>query len=110
MFLGLAPGRQASPAALIVFGFFLTVVAVEPARGSIWNVRNFYGLLHLVEREAADPDKHNLQLKHGRIAHGLQYQTESKRREPTSYYGRKSGIGLVLQHHRRDSSRRGRTG
>jgi hypothetical protein len=104
-------GTASLPAALIVFGFFLTVVAVEPARGSIWNVRNFYGLLHLVEREAADPDKHNLQLKHGRIAHGLQYQTESKRREPTSYYGRKSGIGLVLQHHpARDSSRRGKSG
>ncbi|OGW59408.1 MAG: hypothetical protein A2V83_00965, partial [Nitrospirae bacterium RBG_16_64_22] len=86
-------------AALAVFGLILAVTAAEPARGSIWNVRNFYGLLHLVEREAADPGKHNIQLKHGRIAHGLQYQSDSKRREPTSYYGRQSGIGLVLQHH-----------
>lgn len=92
-------GTASLPAALIVFGFLLVIVAAEPVRGSIWNVRNFYGLLHLVEREAADPGRHNLQLKHGRIAHGLQFQADSKRREPTSYYGRKSGIGLVLQHH-----------
>ncbi len=92
-------GTASLAAALAVFGFFLVIVAAEPARGSIWNVRNFYGLLHLVEREAAEPGKHNIQLKHGRIAHGLQYQADSKRREPTSYYGRKSGIGLVLKHH-----------
>ncbi|MBI3392083.1 MAG: hypothetical protein HY039_02735, partial [Nitrospirae bacterium] len=92
-------GTASLAAALAVFGLLLALVAAEPARGSIWSVRNFYGLLHLVEREAADSDQHNLQLKHGRIAHGLQYQTDSKRREPTSYYGRKSGIGLVLQHH-----------
>ncbi len=66
--------------------------------------RNFYGVLTVEKINGDDPEEARLDLRHGRIVHGFQYQSAEKRREPTSYYTQESGIGLALLHHpRRDS-------
>ncbi|MCA9709673.1 MAG: ferrichrome ABC transporter permease, partial [Myxococcales bacterium] len=39
--------------------------------------------------------------RHGRIIHGLQYQDPQLAREPTTYYGPGSGIGLAIHTHPR---------
>src|SRR5271167_1592222 len=44
-------------------------------------------------------------LRHGQIIHGEQYSAADKRREPTTYYGRDSAIGLTLLNHPRRFAR-----
>ncbi len=63
----------------------------------LWERRNFYGAISVVERNGQDAELHARYLTHGRITHGMQFQAEDKRRLPTSYFGRESGIGQTLQ-------------
>jgi hypothetical protein len=48
-----------------------------------------------------DPDFEALTLTHGRINHGEQFKDPQRRRQPSSYYGGDSGIGLAIEHHPR---------
>ena len=63
--------------------------------------RNFYGVLTVEEKHEVDPNLRRLDLRHGRIVHGFQYQAPEKRRIPTTYYSDTSGIGLLLRNHPR---------
>ena len=63
--------------------------------------RNFYGVLTVETINAESPELCRLNLRHGRIIHGFQYQSPDKRRIATTYYGKASGIGLALLHHPR---------
>ncbi len=56
--------------------------------------RNFYGVKEVVELGAHRPTR---SLLHGSTTHGMQFQDESGRPEPTTYYARESGIGQLLQ-------------
>jgi hypothetical protein len=87
--------------ALGVLGFVFISQATLSLADSVWVSRNFYGVLVVKERDQDDPQEHLFRLRHGRITHGLQYQAANKRYLPTSYYGRKSGIGLALLNHPR---------
>ena len=60
--------------------------------------RNFYGVLRVEEIAGDDPERRQIKLMHGRILHGVQFVGPDKRREPTAYYGRESGVidGLTL--------------
>lgn len=69
--------------------------------GAVGMSRNFYGVLTVEERHAMDANLRRLDLRHGRIVHGFQYQALEKRRIPTTYYSETSGIGLLLSHHPR---------
>jgi len=73
-------------------------------------VRNFYGLLRVEDRVAPgvvlvsgkssqllDPDPRYRDLINGTIEHGIQFLAADRRREPTTYYGPGSGIGLALK-------------
>ena len=52
--------------------------------------RNFYSALQIQK----GPELNSLELHHGQISHGFQSRLRPK--EPTLYYARKSGIGLLL--------------
>jgi SAM-dependent methyltransferase len=41
-----------------------------------------------------------LVMRHGRIAHGSQFTADPLRREPTTYFGRTSGIGVAIRRYR----------
>jgi len=83
-------------------GFVFHSHAKDYLEGSVTVLRNFYGVLVVVEEDPEEPKGHLYRLRHGRTTHGLQFQTEDKRYLPTSYYGLNSGIGLALfQHPRR---------
>lgn len=58
--------------------------------------RNFYGTLLTVDAMRADPEDNVRQLYHGSVKHGEQYLAAQRRNEPTTYYGRTSGIGLAI--------------
>jgi hypothetical protein len=56
-------------------------------------MRNFYGAIRIEEAGRLLPYR---SLVHGTIQHGAQYISWPENRNPTTYYGRKSGAGLAL--------------
>ncbi len=100
-------------AASIVLGAGITWTILEyqeqPSRKetNLETTRNFYGVLRVNREEnvydpkVGDPNGPKLELVHGRIQHGFQYLDPDKRRWATTYYGPKSGIGVVIVNHPR---------
>jgi hypothetical protein len=77
----------------------------EPGR-VVAGSRSFYGAISVVSRNEERSLVHNYLMRHGGITHGLQFASVERRREPTTYYGRTSGAGLVLEHFMRESPRK----
>jgi SAM-dependent methyltransferase len=94
-------------AAAVIVSLFLAARA-QPVNTRLM-VRNFYGVLRVSDevapnvvllKEGSDPsgqDSRFRRLMNGTISHGLQFFAPARRDQPTSYYGRKSGIGIALQ-------------
>jgi hypothetical protein len=59
-------------------------------------MRNFYGALRIQEFKAGLILPYR-SLVHGTIQHGAQYLSFPENRNPTTYYGRSSGVGLALR-------------
>jgi hypothetical protein len=69
--------------------------------------RNFYGTLQVKVYGRIDrPDLKIIHLLDGRISHGFQYMSGERRREPTAYFVRRSGVGLALQYNPEGLGRR----
>jgi hypothetical protein len=88
----------------------LGVTAREEAKGTRVMVRNFYGVLRIVDQVApnvvlvkgdapqpSDEDFRFEKLMNGTIDHGLQFLSPARRDLPTTYYGPTSGIGVTLK-------------
>ncbi|MDB5319309.1 MAG: putative rane protein [Phycisphaerales bacterium] len=89
----------------MVLGYFLIAAhAGEPGR-VVAAARSFYGAISVVARDEDRSLAHNYLMRHGGITHGLQFANETRRREPTTYYGRTSGAGLLLEHFMPDAPR-----
>jgi hypothetical protein len=58
--------------------------------------RNFYGVISVLERDVDDPPRRTFNFYSGRIVHGVQFADPAKRREPTAYFGRASGVGRAF--------------
>lgn len=58
--------------------------------------RSFYGCVSVGERAKDDPERHNFSFYSGSIRHGRQFANAEKRRRPTAYYTRVSGVGKAL--------------
>ena len=59
-------------------------------------MRNFYGALRIQEFKIGLKQPYR-SLVHGTIEHGAQYLSFPENRNPTTYYGRRSGVGLALR-------------
>jgi hypothetical protein len=92
--------RIAAYAGLVVLSVSLGAQAVDELRGMIEVRRGFFGVLSVALENRGQPDESH-KLRHGRIAHGLQFTAPGRRREPTTYYGPKTGAGLALRRHPR---------
>lgn len=55
-------------------------------------VRSYFGVYTVTDY----PTSHQRRLAHGTTLHGLQRTDAGHRREPTTYYGHESGVGLTL--------------
>jgi hypothetical protein len=88
----------------------LFVIAREQKADTRLMVRNFYGVLRVLDEvepnvvlvqgntaQRLDEDPRYRKLMNGTIDHGLQYLGEARRRQPTTYYGKSSGVGIALQ-------------
>jgi len=104
------------PAWLVMVALALTVIAGlcvtarDEAKSARVMVRNFYGVLRIVDQVApnvvllsGDASRQLgghprfQKLMNGTIDHGLQFLSPARRRQPTSYYGPHSGIGIALK-------------
>jgi hypothetical protein len=110
-----APGDHAAPwwrlrriaamaagvGALLLLAVALVGLTQRTLTDVVHQSRSFYGVLQVIEEARDDVESHLVKLRHGRIVHGVQYRAEDRRREPTSYYGRDSGLGMAIEHHPR---------
>jgi hypothetical protein len=62
--------------------------------------RGFFGVLR-VDLDVDEDGEVRTRLRHGRIIHGLQYRNPLFAREPTTYYGPGSAVGLAIDLHPR---------
>ncbi len=66
----------------------------------VYRSRNFYGVLNVEHEVAEGDDEYSMpakyELTHGQILHGLQYDDEYWKRQPTTYYGKQSGVGVAI--------------
>lgn len=67
------------------------------SNGALLTARSFYGSLRVMDTTEPGTDLPERILIHGAISHGMQLQRPDLRREPTGYYARSSGIGMVLR-------------
>ena len=62
------------------------------------SVRNFYGVLRVIDIPETTDMLATRRLIHGTIDHGEQLQKPAQRRTPTSYYGPDSGMGRAIRY------------
>jgi SAM-dependent methyltransferase len=75
------------------------IIVGEVRNDNIHNVmrlRNFYGTLHVTEAEDGVLAATERTLYNGVISHGQQIFRADLSETPTTYYGRKSGVGLAI--------------
>lgn len=85
---------------LVAYGGLLGYEAVDSLAGATMVSRNFFGVLRVVHEDQGTDDA-LVKLKHGRITHGLQFTAAKWRRDASTYYTDRSGVGLALLHHPR---------
>jgi MFS family permease len=106
----LAPAWLLTVALAAVIVGSLVVTAREEAKGARLMVRNFYGVLRVVDQVGPDVvmikdgasrslggDLRFAKLMNGTIDHGLQFLAPARRDDPTTYYAPESGVGVALR-------------
>ena len=95
----LQPSFLAMAALTAGLGVFLTRTVRQITDGNRVMARNFYGVLRVVD---PPPDERGApgatrSLANGMINHGEQFLDPRRAMQPTTYYGRRSGIGLAIR-------------
>jgi SAM-dependent methyltransferase len=80
----------------IAMGAVLVLNIRETGEDTVRRMRNFYGALRIQEFNTGLKLPYR-SLVHGTIQHGAQYLSFPENRNPTTYYGRRSGVGLALR-------------
>ena len=89
-------GMAASLALAGACAWFLVLQVEGDATGVRRMQRNFYGTLVTLDTLRGEAKDRVRQIYHGSVRHGEQYLAPDRRREPTTYYGPSSGIGLAI--------------
>jgi hypothetical protein len=89
-------GMTASLALAACCAGFLVLQVQDDATGARRMERNFYGTLVTLDSQGDAPGDAVRQLYHGSVKHGEQFLAAGRRRDPTTYYGPDSGIGLAI--------------
>lgn len=93
---------------LLVLGLRLwEIYEADANQGNLVAVsRNFYGVLRVKRYDAESENEYDAEgsllpakvsLTHGQIRHGFQFEDEYWCRQPTTYYGYESGLGLAIE-------------
>jgi hypothetical protein len=81
---------------LLVGAFSLYGLLGRNTYGDVFQARNFYGVIRVKEVYPDDPVWQGYNVSHGVTIHGMQFSMPAMRNIPTTYYARKSGIGLAI--------------
>ncbi len=68
--------------------------------------RNFYGVLRVADVRQDDDDAPMRELYHGSITHGAEFLDAAQQRQPTTYYGPHSGVGVAIANAHSNPGRR----
>jgi len=94
------PFRLAFVAATALAVGILVVATVREVRLEqgelVYQKRNFFNILRVVERRPANPLMHHMMLHNGTTAHGAQFLQPDRKHLPAMYFGAPTGIGLVM--------------
>jgi len=90
------PALPALLAVVISIGAIFGMRLMTPTRPGLRELRNFYGILCIQDLASPDGSGGMRYMTHGGTRHGQQYQDPIRRALPTTYYGRASGAGILL--------------
>lgn len=86
---------------LCFLGGRLQDILTDDDKRLVHTSRNFYGVLRVLKDDEESPDEGGMpgrySLTHGQIRHGFQYLDDYWKTQPTTYYGRQSGIGIAIR-------------
>ncbi len=82
-------------AVLLLCGIFALSAGLQ-GQGSIFRVRNFYGVLTVKALNSGQPQWEAYGLSHGIISHGFQFRSSPKSQLATSYFAARSGVGRAI--------------
>ena len=85
------------------YRYGMSWIAQQEQKRAVLRERNFFGVKTIQE------GREGLWLRHGQTTHGLQLSDPALRHEPTLYYRRLSGIGLILDGYPRLTDSSGKT-
>ncbi len=86
----------ASLATLLAVAACATYDGAHFLKNVLVSERNFYGVIRVKEYGEPGASFYLRRLVHGAIMHGEQYMEGERRREPTTYYMKTSGIGVAI--------------
>ena len=92
----LNPVAPALLVAALLIGLALASRVLTRTRPGITELRSFHGALRIQDVSLPSGAGSVRYLTHGRTFHGLQFLAPERRSEPTTYFGRTSGIGILL--------------
>jgi SAM-dependent methyltransferase len=90
----------------LAFAAYLAVQVRGITRDALAMTRNFYGVLTVKDWDRNIPWIALREMIHGTTPHGTQFLSPERRRQPTTYFGSQSGIGLTLLGYRPQATRR----
>jgi len=108
-----SPGqRLRNPTLVAMLGVVVLIITMlglrvlTRAQPGLRELRSFFGVLRVQDLLAPDGRGRMRYLTHGGTRHGQQYFDPERRAAPTTYYGRTSGIGRLLDDPDRATPRR----
>lgn len=87
---------SACAAAWLLTAGLLWQGATRDTGARVYRERNFYGVLSVLRHDLPDPAASQVEMMHGRIAHGMQYLDPKRSRQPTLYYSLNSGVSRAF--------------
>jgi hypothetical protein len=90
-----------------ILAVFAIMATFNPFSNALVAVRNFYGLIRVKDWSFTSGRGDGYAMIHGVTIHGTQYLAPEWRDEPTFYYTRESGLGLLLANYPKRDMRLG---
>ena len=96
-----APARVPAGAVAVLAVALMLSVASELTNPVIDRIRNFYGVVKVVQEDEDDPRAFSYVMQQAGVDQGSQFRAADRRKIPACAFGAGSGLGVALQQHRK---------